>query len=220
MFFKKKKDDIFEASEKGDLNRIAALLEQGIDVNITNSFCTPLTYAVKANQLAAVKLLIAYGADIDSYSSYYGRPFECCNSMEMIELFLSHGIKPEEYHISPDKSSLLNRIICSRKQKKDFFYFFDSDLLFPKVMEIKEKILESVFCGHSFLREILLVLDKNVGCSSDYVRINLGKRLTSLYNDGLFCIAKGDTLLTNNSCKELIQLCDELINKRKNIKEK
>jgi hypothetical protein len=59
-------DELFDAIDEGELNRIAALLDAGADVNGCGMFgMTALGYACLCNQFAAARLLVARGAEIN-----------------------------------------------------------------------------------------------------------------------------------------------------------
>ena len=59
-------DELFDAIHEGELDRIAALLDAGADVNGCATFgMTALGYACWRNQFAAARLLVAQGAEIN-----------------------------------------------------------------------------------------------------------------------------------------------------------
>lgn len=56
--------NIFEAAEKGDINKINELMRQGIDINAANEHgWTALQHAVARQQLTAVEMLLKLGAN-------------------------------------------------------------------------------------------------------------------------------------------------------------
>lgn len=69
--------ELIHAAREGDVQRIAALLEDGVDPNIRRTIVvevylerprTPLMAAAEANQAEAVRALIEAGADVELYS--------------------------------------------------------------------------------------------------------------------------------------------------------
>jgi ankyrin repeat protein len=59
-------DELFDAISEGELDRIAALLDAGADVNGCGMFgTTALGYACLCNQFTAARLLVARGAEIN-----------------------------------------------------------------------------------------------------------------------------------------------------------
>ncbi len=66
---------IHDAAKKGDVTAIAAALDAGVGVNESDGTATPLYYAVRRGHLAAAKLLIERGADVNG-STRMGVPLE------------------------------------------------------------------------------------------------------------------------------------------------
>ncbi|NJK93406.1 MAG: ankyrin repeat domain-containing protein [Blastochloris sp.] len=68
------------ASHSGQTDAARVLLEAGADPTVRQSndtFHTPLTIAAFRGHFAIVKLLVAYGADVDMYAGIWQVPAEC-----------------------------------------------------------------------------------------------------------------------------------------------
>jgi hypothetical protein len=64
---------IHEAATTGNLNRVRALLNQGVPVNARNHWgYTPLHYAARGGRLNIVQELLRHGARVNPRSSLYG----------------------------------------------------------------------------------------------------------------------------------------------------
>ncbi len=88
-----KADPIHEAAVDGDTERMAQLLNEGVDVNAPDDAGTPLQWALFANQTAIVSLLLEHGADPNVEGSA-GTPLLAATiggNVEVVELLLDHG---------------------------------------------------------------------------------------------------------------------------------
>ena len=89
--------EIFEAYEKGDYDKVEALLKNGIDPNQfkTSNGMTLMFDAAWDNNLAIVKLLHQYGADVDLLSGNHNVPplLAACqqNSYESVVFLVENG---------------------------------------------------------------------------------------------------------------------------------
>lgn len=76
--------DIFAAARDGDLNRIAELIDAGVEVNQTAYGSTPLDVAVKHERLEIVELLQSSGAQRANELSLKGKDlFEAVNTIDV-----------------------------------------------------------------------------------------------------------------------------------------
>jgi ankyrin repeat protein len=91
---------IFKSAEGGNTDLLKYLITRGLDVNLVKSKTptfkgeTALHYAVRANKLESVKVLIESGADINSISynlhennPWFETPLDCCDSKKTPELY-------------------------------------------------------------------------------------------------------------------------------------
>jgi cytochrome c len=88
---------IHDAAKKGDVAAISAALDAGANINESDGTATPLYYAVLVAQLAAAKLLIERGADVNTVSSLGDTPLGPAvgrRNIELIRLLLEHGANP------------------------------------------------------------------------------------------------------------------------------
>jgi ankyrin repeat protein len=108
-----------EASAKGDLPRMTALLDGGAGVNdLASNGETPLHFAVQQGQIEAVKLLLARGANVDLFTSTGYTALDLAGtilgSAEHSNYSQISRLKPEEV-----KSSLKEIIAAIRERKPD-----------------------------------------------------------------------------------------------------
>jgi cytochrome c len=88
---------IHDAAKKGDVAAISAALDTGANINESDGTATPLYYAVMVAQLAAAKLLIERGADVNTVSTLGDTPLGPAvgrRNIEFIRLLLEHGANP------------------------------------------------------------------------------------------------------------------------------
>jgi cytochrome c len=88
---------IHDAAKKGDVAAISAALDAGANINESDGTATPLYYAVMVAQLAAAKLLIERGADVNTVSTLGDTPLGPAvgrRNIEFIRLLLEHGANP------------------------------------------------------------------------------------------------------------------------------
>ena len=89
---------LFEAARTGDRARVAALLDQGVDVNARSRYgVTAAGFAADKGHLEVVRLLVEQGADLDVTDSFYGsRPIDFAlrgGHPEVVLFLLSRGSK-------------------------------------------------------------------------------------------------------------------------------
>ncbi|MDX1501393.1 MAG: PQQ-binding-like beta-propeller repeat protein [Thermoanaerobaculia bacterium] len=66
-------DELREAARTGDLERVRALLDEGVPVDAVNKYgSTALNLAAGAGQTAVVRLLLERGADVERAEEFYG----------------------------------------------------------------------------------------------------------------------------------------------------
>lgn len=92
----KNENEILEAAEEGDLNRIKELLKIRKElVNIIDrDKYTPLHRACSTNQKEVALLLIENGADVDAKTDMGWTPLHSCchwNSLDCANILLQHG---------------------------------------------------------------------------------------------------------------------------------
>ncbi|RWF59780.1 MULTISPECIES: ankyrin repeat domain-containing protein [unclassified Mesorhizobium] len=88
---------IHDAATKGDVAAITAALDAGSDVDESDGKATPLYLAVKGGHLAAAKLLIERGADVNAAPTLLGpalMPALAKRRIDLIKLLLDGGANP------------------------------------------------------------------------------------------------------------------------------
>ena len=89
-------DPIHDAAASGNLARVQAELDKGVDVNEANSGfwnLAPLHYAAGYGYKELAELLIAEGADVDAKTTTGGTPLfnAAGNNKEIVELLIANG---------------------------------------------------------------------------------------------------------------------------------
>jgi cytochrome c len=88
---------LHDAAKEGEIEKIEQLLAQGANINETDGTATPLYWAVLGAQLAAAKLLMERGADVNTVSTLGDTPLGPAigrRNIELIRLLLDHGANP------------------------------------------------------------------------------------------------------------------------------
>lgn len=131
-FIKFRPEQVFEdskqvalahASEQGDINAIAKLVEQGADVNITGKHCmTALWYAFTAAEKSAFECLLKLGADPntptpDELGGYWLEHCVMVNDSDYLRLALAHGGNPNLVNLKI-KQPLIFRAVSDDKLDK------------------------------------------------------------------------------------------------------
>jgi ankyrin repeat protein len=92
-------DTMHDAAKTGDKAKVEALLSQGVDVNVKDSYgATPLHWAAYQGHKDVVKLLLAKGADVNAESEDGTIPLELATDNDhkgVIELLLA-ALPPDE----------------------------------------------------------------------------------------------------------------------------
>lgn len=88
--------DLKKAVGNNDIQKAQEFINHGADVNFHDQYeCTPLYYAIQCNHPEMVKLLLDYGADVNSKNSYYGSTMLHYalhyNYPEIVKLLLDYG---------------------------------------------------------------------------------------------------------------------------------
>jgi ankyrin repeat protein len=93
-------DSLFDAAERGDLESVETLLQQGHDVDeLGRNAETPLMAAALAGEVAIAELLIARGADVMARNEGGLTPLHAAaysGSAEVALLLLDHGAALED----------------------------------------------------------------------------------------------------------------------------
>jgi len=86
---------IYEAAERGDLDKVKAFIEEGTDVNVkSNNGSTPLYLAAYGGHMDVVELLIAKGADVNASNNWGWTPLHTAanqGNRDIVELLLAKG---------------------------------------------------------------------------------------------------------------------------------
>ena len=86
---------IYEAAEMGDLDRVKAFIEEGIEVNVKkNNGSTPLYMAAYGGHMDVVELLIDKGADVNASNNWGWTPLHTAAAhgyRDIVELLLAKG---------------------------------------------------------------------------------------------------------------------------------
>lgn len=90
---------LIKCIESNDIKSVKALLDNGIDVNFIDEeyFMSPLTLAVKNNNLALIKLLVNHGAILDLDQETSSTPLEYAafiGNLEILNYLLKQGASP------------------------------------------------------------------------------------------------------------------------------
>jgi ankyrin repeat protein len=90
--------ELLQATEAGDIARMAALLTQGAEVNARNAYgWTPLHVAAAGGDPAVVALLLQHGADVHTRSHIGTTPLDNATTRggrkAVIDLLLAHGAR-------------------------------------------------------------------------------------------------------------------------------
>ena len=87
---------IHDAAKRGEVVAIAAALDAGADVNVSDGTATPLYFAVRRGHLAAAKLLIERGADVNAETKLGSALLAAVtkSKIELINLLLEKGANP------------------------------------------------------------------------------------------------------------------------------
>jgi cytohesin len=95
---------IHVAARMGDLNRVKAFLEKGIDIDVKNTQNqTPLHCAAEEGHKEVVKLLLAHGADVNAGAWYQRTAAEFAmrkDHTEIVELLISKGADISPLHFA------------------------------------------------------------------------------------------------------------------------
>ena len=96
--------DVWTKTRDNDFDGLRRLLAEGADPNELGghpSFCTPLDLAVYYSDVAMVKLLLAYGADVEKCNHHGHTPLRTSlHHVERVitEMLLQHGAIVHESH--------------------------------------------------------------------------------------------------------------------------
>ncbi|HIJ72311.1 MAG TPA: amidohydrolase family protein [Planctomycetes bacterium] len=88
------KSTIHKAADAGDLAKVKAFIQKGVDVNTKVNGCTPLHCAARYGHKEVAQLLIAKGADVDAKDTRGRTPVDLAinrGRKEMAKLLLSKG---------------------------------------------------------------------------------------------------------------------------------
>jgi len=88
------KSNIHQAADAGDLAKVKAFIQEGIDVNTKVHGCTPLHCAARYGHKEVAELLIAKGADINAKDTQGRTPIDLAINQgrkEMAKLLVSRG---------------------------------------------------------------------------------------------------------------------------------
>ena len=73
VFADDRTEEFWKAAKGGDVEKVKALLAEGVDVNARNPYgATAMSFAADKGQLEVIKVLIEHGADINTKDSFYG----------------------------------------------------------------------------------------------------------------------------------------------------
>lgn len=90
--------DLMQAAYSGDLNKLKAILDSDVDINMRDSSdSTPLMLAVSRGHMQVVRELLAHGADINLQNSYGWTPLMLAKAnhhAEIVSLLISHNLNP------------------------------------------------------------------------------------------------------------------------------
>lgn len=101
------KSTIHKAADAGDLAKVKAFIQEGIDVNTKMHGCTPLHCAVRYGHKEVAQLLIAKDADVNAKDTRGQTPLYCAareGYKEIVELLLENGadvnIRVKDYNLT------------------------------------------------------------------------------------------------------------------------
>ena len=98
---------IHDAARAGIVERVAALLDAGVDVNSRDAMkATPLHCAAQGDRVEVVKLLLARGAEVDAANVHGSPPLLLTHDPEVARLLLEAGADPN-LHVSKGMTTFL-----------------------------------------------------------------------------------------------------------------
>ena len=138
---------------KENLLKIKNMIELGADINVLShnpykksAFHLSFIHGVGNVQMPLVKLLIHYGADIDSYDARGNGPLTSAIShknRKLIQVFLKAGANPNQSYSNKDKATVLEfAITCSNVEAVKLLleYGANPNLSFDRLSPLKYAI--------------------------------------------------------------------------------
>lgn len=112
------------ATEQGDLNRIRALLDQGVDINERGDCgsyggATALFCGVEKGNLQAVRLLLERGAEVNAKTTWGATPLDQAisnNQAPMVQLLLEHGAETTDTQMWVCEEGILTVDMCTARE--------------------------------------------------------------------------------------------------------